>query len=69
MFCSKCGNPNDNGAIFCNACGERLDNSNNVDAQNDNVGETAVQENFFNRNKTKKLKNYHAFTFLFFSSI
>jgi len=51
MFCSKCGNPNDNGAIFCNACGERLDNSNNVDAQNDNVGETAVQENFFNRNK------------------
>lgn len=51
MFCSKCGNPNDNGAIFCNACGERLDNSNNVDAQNDNVGETVAQESFFNKNK------------------
>ena len=36
MFCGKCGNQVEPDALFCNVCGEKIVNSENIEQLNNN---------------------------------
>ena len=53
MFCGKCGNQVEPDALFCNVCGEKIVNSENIEQLNNN----SINEFIANKNSNVNPNN------------